>query len=211
MKIKSNSISVCNKGLILVLTLCLLILVLGILPVHGESEIYENVLRLHVLANSDSEKDQSLKLKVRDAVLAKSEELLGGCETREDAIQKAREHLPELELAAREALRAEGCYDAVRAELGEEVYPTRNYESFCFPAGKYISLRIVIGEGKGQNWWCVLYPPMCLSAASADSAPNDGYISVGFTGEQYRIITETDNPSYRVRFRILEVFEEVLR
>ncbi|MBO5938549.1 MAG: stage II sporulation protein R [Clostridia bacterium] len=203
--------SYCKKGLFLVLSLCTLFLVLSILPVHGESELYDNVLRLHVIANSDSDEDQALKLKVRDAVLAESEQLLASCQTREDAIAKTKEHLSRLEHAALKTLQAEGCNDSVRAELGEEVYPTRNYESFCFPSGSYLSLRIVIGEGEGQNWWCVLYPPMCLSAASADSTQNDAYISVGLTGEQYRVITETDTPRYRARFRILEAFEEALR
>ncbi len=200
-----------QKSLAVILTLCSLILLLGILPVHGESEIYENVLRLHVLANSDSEEDQALKLKVRDAVLAKSEELFADCETREEAIAVTKQNLSVLENTAREVLRAEGASDRVRVELGEEVYPTRNYESFCFPAGSYLSLRIILGEGEGQNWWCVLYPPMCLSAASAKSTQSDAAITVGFTGEQYRVITESTAPTYRVRFRLLEVFEEALR
>jgi len=200
-----------QKAMALILTLCSLILLLGILPVHGESEIYENVLRLHVLANSDSEEDQTLKLKVRDAVLLKSEELFADCETREDAIEVTKQNLSVLEATALETLRAEGSDHSVRVELGEEVYPTRNYESFCFPAGSYLSLRIILGEGEGQNWWCVLYPPMCLSAASAKSSQSDEAITVGFTGEQYRVITETDSPTYRVRFRILEVFEEAMR
>ncbi|MBQ2999115.1 MAG: stage II sporulation protein R [Clostridia bacterium] len=200
-----------QKAMALILTLCSLILLLGILPVHGESEIYENVLRLHVLANSDSEEDQALKLKVRDAVLLKSEELFADCETREDAIEVTKQNLSVLEATARETLRAEGSDHSVRVELGEEVYPTRNYESFCFPAGNYLSLRIILGEGEGQNWWCVLYPPMCLSAASAKSSQSDEAITVGFTGEQYRVITETDAPRYRVRFRLLEVFEEAMR
>ena len=200
-----------QKAMALILTLCSLILLLGILPVHGESEIYENVLRLHVLANSDSEEDQALKLKVRDAVLTKSEELFADCTTREEAIEVTKQNLSVLEETALETLRAEGSTHSVHVELGEEVYPTRNYESFCFPAGSYLSLRIILGEGEGQNWWCVLYPPMCLSAASAKSEKRDAAITVGFTGEQYRVITETDAPTYRVRFRLLEVFEEAMR
>ena len=206
-----KSISACKKALILTLTVCILILVLGVLPVHGESELYDNVLRLHVLANSDGDEDQALKLKVRDAVLAESQSLFVECSTREEAIELVKSNLPAFEEIARQTLRAEGCDDSVRVELGEEVYPTRTYESLCFPSGSYLSLRIILGEGEGENWWCVLYPPMCLSAASAKATQEDAYISVGFTGEQYRIITETDTPRYRVRFRILEVMEEALR
>lgn len=198
-----------QKTLAVILTLCSLILILGVLPVHGESEIYESVLRLHVLANSDSEEDQALKLKVRDAVLVKSEELFAECTTREEAIEVTMQNLSVLESTARETLIAEGSTYGVRVELGEEEYPTRNYERFCFPAGTYLSLRIILGEGDGQNWWCVLYPPMCVSAASAKSTSSDAAIAVGFTGEQYRVITKTDTPTYRVRFKILEVLEEM--
>lgn len=199
-----------KKILSVMLTLCLIVLLVGILPVHGESEIYNRVLRLHVIANSDSEEDQALKLKVRDAVLEASTPLLAECETREEAMTTIRENLPLLEDAARKTIAAEGRADTVSAVLGEEVYPTKDYESFCFPAGSYVSLQIKIGDAEGQNWWCVLFPPMCLGAASKESA-EEACISVGLTGEQYRIITETERPTYSVRFRILEVIEEASR
>lgn len=192
------------------LTLCILVLLLGILPIHGESEIYNSVLRLHVIANSDSAEDQARKLRVRDAVLEAAQPLLASCKTREEAMQAVQEHLPLMEDAARSVLLAEGCNDTVTASLGEEIYPTKNYESFCFPSGNYLSLQIKIGNADGQNWWCVLFPPMCFSAASKESA-EDACISVGLTGEQYRIITETDRPAYTARFRILEVIEEATR
>ena len=202
-----------QKITVVVVTLCVLFLFIGLLPVHGESEIYENVLRLHVLANSDSEEDQALKLKVRDGVLAAAEPLLADCTSREEALNVVRANLDHLEEAARTVIAAEGRQDPVRVELGEEVYPTRTYESCSFPAGAYVSLRVLIGEGEGQNWWCVLFPPMCLSAASANekSAPEDAFISVGLSGDQYRIITETEDPTYTVRFKLLEVLEEALR
>ena len=195
---------------ILALSLALLFAVIGLLPVHGESEIYDSVLRLHVLANSDSAEDQSLKLKVRDAVLQEASVLLSESKSRDEAITVVETHFSDLTEAARKAILAEGRNDSVRIELGEEIYPTRNYEACCFPSGSYTSLRVIIGDGEGQNWWCVLFPPMCLSAASADSA-EEAFISVGLTSDQYRIITETEHPTYRARFRILEVIEETLR
>ena len=199
-----------QKISVLIVTVCTIFLLIGLLPVHGESEIYSQTLRLHVLANSDSEEDQALKLEVRDAILAVSEPLLSACGTREEAEAAVRENLPLLEQTAKDVLAAHGRADAVRAELSEEVYPTRNYEAFCFPSGRYLSLRVMIGEAEGQNWWCVLFPPMCLGAAS-ETKTEEAYISVGFTGEQYRVITETDHPTYRVRFRLLEVIEEATR
>lgn len=195
---------------ILALCLCFLFLVMGLLPIHGESEIYDNVLRLHVVASSDSAADQALKYQVRDAVLDASEALFTGAITRDEAIRRAEGNMDILLDAAREAVSAAGRTDSVRIELGEEVYPTKSYELCCFPSGSYASLRVIIGEGQGQNWWCVLFPPMCLSAASAESA-EEAFIAVGFTADQYRLITETDRPAYRARFRLLEVIEEALR
>lgn len=191
-------------------TLCVLVLLIGVLPIHGESEIYSDVVRLHVLANSDSEEDQTLKLQVRDAILEVSAPLFADCRTREDAIEAIHTHHATLEAAAKDAIASAGRSDTVRIELGEEVYPTKSYESFCFPSGSYVSLRVLIGEAEGQNWWCVLFPPMCLGAATEESA-EEACIAVGLTGEQYRVITETDRPTYTVRFRMLEVFEEALR
>ncbi len=199
-----------QKLSVLILVFCIVFLVIGLLPVHGEGEIYSDVLRLHVLANSDSEEDQALKLKVRDALLSASEPLLADCRTRDEAEHALRENIPLLEQTAKETLAAHGCDDSVAITLNEEVYPTRNYESFCFPSGRYLSLRVMIGEAEGQNWWCVLFPPMCLGAASKQET-EDAYISVGFTGEQYRVITQTERPAYQVRFRLLEVIEEATR
>ena len=199
-----------QRSTTIIAILCCLLLFLGLMPVHGESEIYDSVLRLHVLANSDSEEDQALKLKVRDAILAKSEALFSSAASREEAINIVNESIELLEAEARRVIADEGYSYPVSIEFGEEVYPTKNYESFCFPSGSYLSLRIIIGDGEGHNWWCVLFPPMCLSAASK-TAPEDSFISVGLNKEQYGIITETKNPTYNVRFKVLEVIEEAIR
>ena len=111
---------------------------------------------------------------------------------------------------AEETLRKAGCQDTVTLSLGEEEYPTRTYESMAFPAGSYVSLRVVIGEGEGQNWWCVLFPPLCMSAAVSENGTDgeDAFISVGLTEDQYKIITETDEPAYRIRFKALEILKQ---
>ena len=193
----------------LLLTLCALFLLLGLLPVHGECEVYDRVLRLHVLANSDSEEDQAVKLQVRDALLRVTEPLLEEISTREEAEAVIRDSLPLLKETADETLKSLGSDHRATVELSRERYPTRTYDQCAFPSGSYLSLRVRIGSGEGKNWWCVLFPPMCLSAASRESR-EDAFISVGFTDEQYRVITETDDPTYTVRFKILEVFEEYL-
>ena len=198
-----------QKLTILILAVCFLSLFLGLMPVHGESEIYDSVLRLHVLANSDSDVDQSLKLKVRDAVLNETEDLFSNCNTRDEAIERLQNELPRIEKIAKNTIENEGYDYSVSVDFGDEEYPTKNYENFCFPSGTYLSLRIIIGEGEGQNWWCVLYPPMCISASSR-SKPEEAFVSAGLNKDQYSIITETKKPTYKIRFRVLEVIENTL-
>ena len=181
---------------------------IGLMPVHGEAEVYDSVLRLHVLANSDTDEDQALKLKVRDSILSASAPIMEGCETREEAIAALTSAIPTLTSAASETIQHEGFDYPVRIELCEEDYPTKSYESFCFPSGEYLSLRVLIGDAAGQNWWCVLFPPLCLSAATDQSDTEEAFIAVGLTDDQYKIITETDSSTYQVRFKILETIED---
>ena len=196
-----------KKSLILVLSICMVFLIIGLLPVHGEAEIYDSVLRLHILANSDSDEDQALKLKVRDAILAEGGELFRDCRDLQeatDAVEKNREKLLEI---ARRTIADEGYDYPVELKLSEEEYPIRTYGAVCFPSGRYLSLQILIGEAEGKNWWCVLFPPLCLSAATETKENEDAFISVGLSTGQYRVITETQEPPYKVRFKILEVIE----
>ena len=197
-----------KRGYLIVTVLVLSAVVLGVLfflPVHGEEEIYDTVVRLHVRANSDSEEDQALKLRVRDAVLAVTGELVAECTTQEEAVSVLEAHMADLELAARSVIAAEGRDDAVSVMLGRETYPTRTYESCCFPAGEYVSLQVLIGAAEGQNWWCVLFPPLCLSAATEGGA--DAFVQVGLSKDQYGIITETGKTKYKVRFKVLELWQ----
>lgn len=192
-----------------ILTLSILaalaLLVFGVLPVHGEEEIYNKVVRLHVLANSDSEEDQAVKLAVRDAILNVTVPLLQNCQTREEAILLLEENCELLTQTAQTVLREQGFDDEVHIEMGLEDYPTRTYDSLCFPAGEYVSMRVELGDAKGQNWWCCLFPPLCLDTATVNrQTAEDACISVGFTPTQYKIITESDKPVYRARFKILE-------
>lgn len=184
-----------------------LILVVGLLPVHGEEQIYNKVVRLHVLANSDDEEDQAVKLAVRDAILDVTVPLLQDCKTKEEAVTLLEGSRPLLIEAAQSALQKEGIDHTVTIEMGLENYPTRTYDNLCFPAGEYISMRVNIGEGEGQNWWCCLFPPLCLGTATvSEKKAEDACISVGFTPTQYKIITESNKPVYRARFKILEFF-----
>ena len=197
-----------KRSYLTVAALILAVVVLGglfFLPVHGEEEIYDTVVRLHVRANSDSEEDQALKLRVRDAVLAVTGGLVADCTTQEEAVAILEAHKEDLEAAARGVIAAEGREDAISVMLGREDYPTRTYESCCFPAGEYVSLQVLIGDGAGQNWWCVLFPPLCLSAAT--EVGEDAFVQVGLSKDQYGIITETGKTKYKVRFKVLELLQ----
>ena len=195
-----------KRILIATLVLSCVLLIIGVLPINGEAEIYDTVVRLHVLADSDSEEDQALKLEVRDAILQITTPLMEGCRDREEARTRLEEAMPQLQAAAESVIAEHGRADGISIELDVEAYPRREYDSVCFPAGEYLSMRVLIGSGEGQNWWCCLFPPLCLGAASvSDAEAQDACISVGFTPSQYKIITESDAPVYRVRFRLLEM------
>ena len=196
-----------KKLLILSVCICLLFPILSIMPVHGEADIYDDVLRLHVVANSDSEEDQALKLLVRDKVIELTKELTGECETLEQTSSAVTDNLSLIADAAQEVIEENGYAYDVEVRIGREEYPRKTYASLCFPAGEYLSLQVRIGEAAGQNWWCVLFPPLCLDAASASN--EDAFIAVGFTPEQYKVITETDSPKYKARFKLLEIIEEM--
>ena len=199
-----------KRIIVVVLALMAVLLVVGLFPVHGEEKIYDSVVRLHVLANSDSEEDQARKLKVRDAILSVTAPLLDGCPDRDTAESLLRTNEPEILAAAHDALLADGRDEEISILFGTESYPERSYDSFCFPAGDYLSMRVCIGAAAGRNWWCCLYPPLCLGAASVSrKTAEEEFVSVGLTPSQYRVITETNRPVYRARFKLLEVFRDL--
>ena len=129
----------------------------------------EDVLRLHILAQSDRDEDQARKLAVRDVLLERSAEWFAGCGTAAEAAAAARAHREDICRTARGVLHALGREETVSAEVVEMPFDTRVYDSFTMPAGEYTALRVIIGEGRGHNWWCVMYPPLCLPGA-ADTA-----------------------------------------
>lgn len=132
--------------------------------------VRNNVVRLHVIANSDSLKDQEVKLKVRDALLKKNNAMLSGEVNKDNALQYFKSSQNELLKTANETLRANNCSYNADIVLGTEYYTTRQYGDLTFPAGEYMSLRVVLGEGKGKNWWCVMFPPLCIPVAGGIEA-----------------------------------------
>lgn len=158
--------------------------------------LHDNVLRLHILANSDSDEDQQLKLLVRDALLSHSEELFAGCETLEEMQARAWEERETIRLIAQNTLEQNGCDDQVTVQLARMEFDTRRYDEITMPGGEYEALRILIGEGEGHNWWCVMYPPLCLPAVSADAC---------FDAETADFLTAPEQ--YEVRFRCAELWD----
>lgn len=174
--------------------LCVLVQALGF---AGCCEgIRQRVVRLHVLAHSNSEADQALKLQVRDAVTAAAEGLLSGDETRTQALETLQAALPALQEAAQAQVYAAGQTYPVTVQLTKTAFTTRTYEDITLPAGVYDALQVTIGDGAGRNWWCVVYPPLCVSAA-VDADALDAVLT---EGQQ----TVTRTPRYAVRFKVVE-------
>ena len=163
-------------------------------------DLRQNVLRLHIIANSDSEADQALKLKIRDAILSETGSLFANSQSLEEANLQTEQHLKKFEEIANRVINESGFgYDAT-ATIGERFFETRHYENFTLPAGNYRSLIINLGESKGKNWWCVIYPTVCLPAASGDLRDTVNNKSAHIAEHSER---------YIIRFKIVEIFEKI--
>ena len=165
-------------------------------------DIPNRVLRLHVLANSDSQADQDLKLKVRDRILQVSSQLFTGVKNRQDAEKVAAANLSVLQSAAEDEVKKQGYSYPVHVELTNMYFTTRQYSEVTLPAGMYDALRVLIGSGQGHNWWCVIFPPMCLPAAEEKTELKDV-----LNGNELRVVD--GNNSYVLRFKTLEAYEQV--
>ena len=185
-----------------------LTLTAGVWASASEAALAGQVLRLHVIANSDSEADQARKLLVRDAVLSRASQLLDGADDRQSAEAALAPHLDELAQAGADALARTGNHDPVAVTLADQWFPTKEYDGFSLPAGQYRALRVTIGAGEGRNWWCVVFPPLCLGSVTEESVETaaGGVLSE----DQVSLITGQDG-GYVLRFRIIEWWEELLR
>ena len=187
---------------IILALLIVVFLISGATAQKTQAALSEKVVRLHVLANSDTVEDQNLKLKVRDVILTESEALLASAQTREDAAALLRGQLLELENLAAETVHMEGYDYPVTVELTKTEFPTKTYEGFSLPAGEYLSLRILIGNAIGQNWWCVVFPPLCTALAAEVSEIAS---EAGLSKDEVAFITE-ESPKYVLKFKLLELF-----
>lgn len=165
-------------------------------------EIREQVLRLHILANSDSAEDQALKLAVRDRILEESGVLFERTDSKEEAIRAMDGKLDEIQRIAEDEVRRHGCDDPVRVERTRMFFDTRVYEDFTLPAGQYDAVRVTIGEAEGHNWWCVLYPMLCLPAAQPQEE-----LEAAFPEDQAEIIEHAGE--FQVEFAAVEWIEKI--
>ncbi|MEG2000179.1 MAG: stage II sporulation protein R [Evtepia sp.] len=169
-----------------------------------QGDLSHKLVRLHVLANSDTQEDQALKRKVRDRILLETGASLKDPKDICDVTNTLRAQLPNLEQAASEVIQAEGYPYPVSVELKETWFPTRQYDGFALPAGNYEALRVLIGEGRGQNWWCVVFPPLCVAAASETFV--ETATATGLSSEEISLVSD-DEEEYVIKFRAIELWE----
>lgn len=167
------------------------------------SRVRSDVLRMHVIANSDCSADQQLKLMVRDAVLERGAQLFDGTVTVDEARRKIEPHKAELEAAAREVIERAGYDYPVSVNVVNEYFATRCYGSLTMPAGRYTAVKVVIGEGAGRNWWCVMFPPLCLPAAQDRGGNLDAFFDDG----ELKVVESSGR--YEPRFKIVEIIEKL--
>lgn len=165
-------------------------------------EIRSDVLRLHVIANSDTSVDQNLKLRLRDYILQEGKDIFNGSVNVENAVKKIEPVLPELEKSAKAFVNRAGFDYDVKISLSNEYFTTRTYETVTLPAGKYLALRVVIGSGEGHNWWCVMFPPMCVPAADKKDE-----IENVFSEKEIKLVES--KPKYEPRFKVVEIYEQL--
>lgn len=165
-------------------------------------EIRSDVLRLHVIANSDTSVDQNLKLRLRDYILQEGKDIFNGSVNVENAVEKLEPVLPELEKSAKAFVNRAGFDYDVKISLSNEYFTTRTYETVTLPAGKYLALRVVIGSGEGHNWWCVMFPPMCVPAADKKDE-----IENVFSEKEIKLVES--KPKYEPRFKVVEIYEQL--
>lgn len=179
-------------------------IMLSLFPTDAEARIYEDTIRLHILANSDSKEDQELKLEIRDRLLTKYGQLLSQSDSFELAEETILNIMTNIEDDAQNWILELGYEYTVKATLTKEWYETREYDDYTLPCGYYTSLRIIIGNGEGRNWWCVMYPPLCMDIATEEAPSDDALIN--YSDEEIMLIK---GGQYNVKFKILEDLSRV--
>ena len=208
-KNKSSKVKIIKTTLLITILLIAFIIVSAISYVSAVSEnIANSVFRLHVIANSDSEEDQNLKFIVRDNLIEYMNSLTSGISSKQAAIEIAKEHKQDFYNIAKKTIEDNGYDYDVNIEIGNSYFPTKYYGDISFPAGYYDALKVEIGKASGQNWWCVMFPPLCFVDMSTGIVPEESKETIkdNLPEEEYALISDTHNNSINFKFKLIEVF-----
>lgn len=172
------------------------------------SNISSNVFRLHVIANSDNNEDQNLKYLVRDSLLEYMKEISNGISTKEEAISLVNDNLDKFKEIALNTIRENGFYYDVNISVGNFYFPTKYYGDISLPAGMYDALKVEIGEAKGQNWWCVMFPSLCFIDVTSGIVEDESkeLLENNLSDESYSIVSDTESNEVKFKFKLLEIF-----
>ena len=195
---------------VILILLSLFILISAISYVDAVSNnIADSVFRLHVIANSDSKEDQELKLKVRDELLSYMNIISKDSTSKQEAMQIVNEHKEEFTQIAKKVIKENGYNYTVNVQIGKADFPTKYYGDITLPAGTYDALKVQIGEAKGQNWWCVMFPPLCFVDVSTGIVPDNSKqeLKQSLDNEEYDLISKTDDNEISFKFKIVELFQ----
>jgi stage II sporulation protein R len=207
---------ICNKrvkySILLLILLILYIFVSAFSYVNAvSSDLSESVFRLHIIANSDNEDDQELKLKVRDSVLSYMNDICKDATNKAEAIEIANNHLDDFKQIALNVIYENGYDYTVSVKIGNFAFPTKTYGDISLPSGYYDALRIEIGEAKGHNWWCVMFPPLCFVDVSSGIVPEESKETMknDLSTEEFSLISNTDDTDIHFKFKLIEFFQNV--
>lgn len=202
-----------KRFLILIFLLFIYTIICAVSYVNAvSSNIESSVFRLHVIANSDSKEDQDLKYIVRDNILTYINEISKNASTKEEVIEIARNNIDTIKQIAQETVYENGYNYSVNIKIGNFAFPTKQYGDISLPAGFYDALRVEIGSASGQNWWCVMFPPLCFVDVSSGVVPDESkeFLQESLSSEEYSLLSENqNNPDMNFKFRIVEIFQNI--
>ena len=200
---KLKMISILSFLLVLYVSLCAISYARTV-----SSDLCESVFRLHVIANSDSDEDQNLKYKVRDNLIEYMNTISINCSNKQEAISIASEHLEDFKQIALSTIKEEGFDYDVNISIGNFEFPTKSYGDISLPAGFYDALKVEIGSSKGQNWWCVMFPPLCFVDVTSGIVPEESKkeLQNNLSEEEFALISDNKSPNIEFKFKLLELF-----
>lgn len=208
-----KSIKYLNTYFILIFLFCIyIIFCVRSYSVAVSSELSNAIFRLHVLANSNSNEDQKLKLKVRDALLSYMNNLCSSCNTKKEAMEIANKHKDKFQKIAENVIIENGYTYPVKININNFYFPTKSYGDISLPSGYYDALRVEIGNSEGKNWWCVMFPSLCFIDITSGIVDSDGKekLEENLDSESYKLISQTQtSPEFKFKFKLLEIFSQV--